>query len=106
MGGGVGSRDLDFWCLDSEIPLWARTRSRHEIDVTIYVSLQEGRDLEMKSRPGLGLGRGKRSRDLALRSRPGSACLRSQPGLEVATWPRQLGHLVSRPGCWVAIGQA
>ena len=33
-----------------------------------------------------------------------TACLRSQPGLEVATWPRLLGHLVSRPGLWVATG--
>ena len=33
MGGSRGGRDLDFWCRDLEIPLWAETRSRHEIDV-------------------------------------------------------------------------
>ena len=65
-----------------------------------------------RSRPGnevatwLGAWHGKRSRNLALRSRPGSACLRSQSGLEVGTWPRLLGHLVSRPGLWVVTGQA
>ena len=36
----------------------------------------------------------KRSRDPVLRSR------------EVATWPRLLAGLVSRPGLWVTIGQA
>ena len=70
--------------------------------VATWLCRPGGRDLERKSRPGLGLGRGKRSRDPVLRSRPGLALLRSLPGLEVATWPRMLGHLVSRPGLWVA----
>ena len=48
----------------------------------------------LMSRPGLVVQvvatwfeawQGKRGRDLVLRSRPGSACLRLQPGLEVAT---------------------
>ena len=34
MGGSGRGRDLDFLCRDLEIPLWAETRSRHEIDVT------------------------------------------------------------------------
>ena len=33
MGGSVGGHDLDFWCRDLEISLWAEMRSRHEIDV-------------------------------------------------------------------------
>ena len=33
MGGSGGGRDLDFWCRDLEIPLWAEMRSQHEIDV-------------------------------------------------------------------------
>ena len=34
MGGSGGGRDLNFWCRNLEIPLWAgKTRSRHEIDV-------------------------------------------------------------------------
>ena len=33
MGDSGGSRDMDFWCRDLEIPLWAETRSRHAIDV-------------------------------------------------------------------------
>ena len=33
MGGRGGGRDLDFWRRDLEISLWAKTRSRHEIDV-------------------------------------------------------------------------
>ena len=45
-----------FWCRDLEIPLWAETRSRHEIDVVASGSLQEGRDLDLASRPGLSKG--------------------------------------------------
>ena len=33
MGGSGGGHDLDFWRHDLDIPLWAETRSRHEIDV-------------------------------------------------------------------------
>ena len=33
MGESRGGRDLDFWCRDLEIPKWAETRLRHEIDV-------------------------------------------------------------------------
>ena len=71
MGGSGGGRDLDFWRRDLEIPLWAETRPRHEIDVATKVNLQVGRDLVSVSRPGLGLGR-----------RNGVAT----PFFEVATW--------------------
>ena len=33
MGGSGGGRDLDLWRRDLEIPLWAETMSRHEVDV-------------------------------------------------------------------------
>ena len=33
MSGSGEGRDLEFWCHDLKIPLWAETRSRHEIDV-------------------------------------------------------------------------
>ena len=45
-----------FWCRDLEIPQWAETRSRYEIDVATSGSLQEGRDLDLALRPGLGKG--------------------------------------------------
>ena len=70
-----------FWCRDLEIPLWAETRSRHEIDVATLGSLQEGRDLDLASRPGLGKAW------VSLVSQPG--VLRSRP---------RVGYLgVSRP---------
>ena len=69
---------------------WSSTRSRLGNEVVTWP----------------GAWQGNRSRDPALWSRPGPACLRSQPGLEVATWPRLLGHLVSRPGLWVSTGQS
>ena len=56
MGGSGGGHDLEFWRRDLEVLLWAETRPRHEIYVATYVSLQEGRDLVLVSRPGLGLG--------------------------------------------------
>ena len=33
MGSSVGGHDLEFGRRDLEIPLWAKMRSRHEIDV-------------------------------------------------------------------------
>ena len=54
--------------------------------------------LNLGSRPGFSVWGRKRSRDPALRLRPGLESVRSQFGLKVATWPRLLGHLVSRPG--------
>ena len=76
MGGSGGGRDL-------EIPLWAETRSRHEIDVATWVILQEGRDLVSVLRPGLGPGRRKGVATPFLRSRPGRFWLGRR---EVATW--------------------
>ena len=48
-------RDLGSFC-------GAEGRSRHGIDVATWLSCPGGRDLEMMSRPGQGLGKGRRSR--------------------------------------------
>ena len=97
MGGSGGGRDLDFGIVTWKIPLWAETKSRHELDVATQVSLQEGRDLVLVSRPGSGLGRRndvatwvvlvgrKGGPDMGLTSRPGMLNLGSRPHFEVAT---------------------
>ena len=41
---------------------WAEGRSRHGINVATWLGRPGGRDLEVMSRPGLGLGKGRRSR--------------------------------------------
>ena len=41
---------------------WPEERSRHRIDVATWISRPGGRDLKTIWRPGLGLGKGRRSR--------------------------------------------
>ena len=56
------------------------------------------RDQSFGSRQGRSVGGAEAGRDMGLTSRPGLLNLGSRPHFEVATWPRLLGHLVSRPG--------
>ena len=44
------------------------------------------------------MGGAEAGRDMGLTLRLGLLNLGSRPHFEVATWPRLLGHLVSRPG--------
>ena len=56
------------------------------------------RDQGFGSRQGRSVGGAEVGRDMGLTSRPGLLKLGSRPHFEVATWPRLLGHLVSRLG--------
>ena len=56
------------------------------------------RDQGFGSRQGRSEGGAEAGRDMGLTSRPGLLNLGSRPHFEVATWPRLLGHMVSRPG--------
>ena len=82
MGGSGGGHDLEFWDVATWFLLpygnWCRDpifsgcdlgcfggaegRSRHGIGVTTWLGRPGGHDLEAMSRPGLGLGKGRRSR--------------------------------------------
>ena len=56
------------WCRDPilrsrpDLFGWVEGRSRHGVDVATWLGRPRGHDLEVMSRPGLGMDEGRRSR--------------------------------------------